>query len=39
MDLKTRYLGLELKSPLVVGASPLAEDRDNIKKMEDAGVA
>ncbi|MFH1278196.1 MAG: dihydroorotate dehydrogenase-like protein [Candidatus Eisenbacteria bacterium] len=39
MDLKTRYLGLELKSPIMVGASPLAEETDNIKRMEDAGAA
>jgi len=38
MNLKTRYLGLELESPLVPGASPLMEDLSNIKKMEDAGA-
>jgi dihydroorotate dehydrogenase (fumarate) len=39
MDLTTRYLGLKLRSPLVVSASPLSEDLDNIKRMEDAGAA
>ena len=39
MNLKTRYLGLELESPLVPGASPLMEDLSNIKKMEDAGAS
>lgn len=40
MDLRTSYLGLELRSPLVVGAAaPLTEDVDNIKKMEDTGAA
>lgn len=39
MNLKTTYLGLELKSPLVASASPLMQDLDNIKKMEDAGAA
>lgn len=31
-------MGLTLKSPLVVSASPLSEKLDNIKKMEDAGA-
>ncbi len=39
MDLSTTYLGLRLKSPLVASASPLSEDLDNIKRMEDAGAA
>lgn len=39
MDLSTRYLGLRLKSPLVPSASPLSEDLDNIKRLEDAGAA
>ena len=38
MNLNTTYLGLNLRSPLVVGASPLSEDIDNIKRMEDAGA-
>ncbi len=40
MDLTTTYMGLELRSPLVVGAAaPLTEDIDKIKRMEDAGAA
>jgi dihydroorotate dehydrogenase (fumarate) len=39
MDLTTKYLGLKLRTPLVVGASPLSEDIDTIKKMEDAGAS
>jgi len=39
MDLTTNYLGMKLRSPLVVSASPLSEDVDNIKRMEDAGAA
>ena len=39
MDISTHYLGLKLRSPLVVLASPLSEEIDNIKRMEDAGAA
>ncbi len=39
MDLKTNYLGLALKSPLVVSANPLSEDLNNLRKMEDSGAA
>jgi dihydroorotate dehydrogenase (fumarate) len=39
MDLSTRYLGLNLRSPLVPSASPLSDNLDNIKRMEDAGAA
>jgi dihydroorotate dehydrogenase (fumarate) len=39
MDLSTTYVGLILPNPLVVLASPLCEDIDNIRKMEDAGAA
>jgi dihydroorotate dehydrogenase (fumarate) len=39
MDLTTTYLGLKLNSPLVISASPLSEDVDNIKRMADAGAA
>jgi len=39
MDLTTNYLGLKLRTPLVPSASPLSEDIDNIKKMEDAGAS
>ncbi len=40
MNLTTTYMGLTLRSPLVVGAAaPLTEDIDNIKQIEDAGAA
>jgi dihydroorotate dehydrogenase (fumarate) len=39
MNLKTTYLGLDLRTPLVVSASPLSESLDNIKRMEDAGAS
>jgi len=38
-DLKTTYLGLELKNPLVVGACNLSKDLANMKKLEEAGAA
>jgi dihydroorotate dehydrogenase (fumarate) len=39
MDLRTKYLGLHLKNPLVASASPLSRDLTNIRRMEDAGAA
>jgi dihydroorotate dehydrogenase (fumarate) len=40
MDLTTTYMGLKLKSPLVVGAAtPLTENIDKIKTIEDAGAS
>ncbi len=39
MNLNTSYLGLQLKSPLVVSASPLSEEISNIKRMEDSGAS
>ncbi|MFZ4462396.1 MAG: dihydroorotate dehydrogenase, partial [Bacteroidales bacterium] len=39
MNLKTKYLGLELKNPIIVGASNLVTDLDMLKKLEDAGAA
>ncbi len=39
MDLSTTYLGLKLKNPLVVSASPLSKSIDNYKLLEEAGVA
>lgn len=38
MDLTTKYLGMDLKSPLVASASPLSKELDNFKKLEDAGA-
>ncbi|MDX6769737.1 MAG: dihydroorotate dehydrogenase-like protein [Elusimicrobiota bacterium] len=39
MDLRTRYLGLTLKNPLMPSASPLGETLDSAKRLEDAGAA
>ena len=39
MNLSTDYLGMKLRTPIVPSASPLSEDLDNIKRMEDAGAA
>lgn len=38
MKLETTYLGLKLRSPIVVSASTLSKDLDNILMMEDAGA-
>ncbi len=37
-DLKTTYLGLELRNPLIVGASNLVMDLELVKKIEEAGA-
>lgn len=39
VDLKTTYLGLELKNPLVLSASPLSERIDLVRDYEQAGVS
>ena len=39
IDLSTEYLGMRLPHPLVAGASPLADDLDGVKRLEDAGAA
>jgi dihydroorotate dehydrogenase (fumarate) len=39
MDLSTTYLGLSLPHPLMPGASPLVDDLDMVKRLEDAGAA
>lgn len=38
-ELKTTYMGIELKNPLIVGASNMVIDIENLKKMEAAGAA
>ena len=38
-DLSTRYLGLQLKTPLVVSASPLSQEISGIRRLEDAGAS
>ena len=39
MDLSTTYLGFPLPHPFVCGASPLADDLDTARRLEDAGAA
>ncbi|NET38685.1 MAG: dihydroorotate dehydrogenase-like protein [Cyanothece sp. SIO1E1] len=40
MDLTTNYMGLKLRSPLIVGAcAPLTEELHNLRQIEDAGAA
>src|SRR6266704_2846116 len=38
-DLETRYLGLELRSPLVASASPLSGTADGVRRLADGGAA
>ena len=38
-DLRTNYLGMLLKSPLLASASPLCESVDNIRRLEDHQIA
>ena len=39
IDLKTNYLGLQLRTPLVASASPLSQEIDSIRHLEDAGAS
>jgi len=39
MDLTTSYMGLKLKNPIIVGASPLTSSFESIQKLEENGVA
>jgi len=39
VNLKTSYLGLELKNPLVVSSSPLTDDVGSVAKLEEAGAS
>ena len=39
MDLSTTYLGMRLPHPLIVGASPLSDDVDVARALEDAGAS
>lgn len=38
MDLKTRYLGLDLPSPIVAAASPITGEVDNIRQLAEMGA-
>lgn len=37
-DLKTRWLGLSLKTPFVIGASPVGDDLDKVAALVEAGA-
>jgi len=39
IDLRTTYLGLHLRTPLVASASPLSQEIDGIRHLEDAGAS
>jgi len=39
MNLATTYMGIPLRSPMVVGSSPLTEDLDTVRRLEDEGAA
>lgn len=39
MSLVTPYLGFDLPHPFVLGASPIVDDLDAVRRAEDAGVA
>ena len=39
IDLTTKYLGLKLSNPIVASASPLSDSLDNIRRLEDHGIA
>jgi len=39
IDLSTRYLGLHLPHPFMPGASPMVDDLDMVRRLEDAGSA
>lgn len=39
MNLKTNYLGIELKNPLIIGASNLVTQPEILKRLEDVGAS
>jgi dihydroorotate dehydrogenase (fumarate) len=38
-DLSTRYLGMQLRTPLVASASPLSQEMASLRNLEDAGAS
>jgi len=38
-NLKTKYMGIEIDNPIIIGASNLVTDLDKLKKAEDLGAA
>ncbi|HXZ33588.1 MAG TPA: dihydroorotate dehydrogenase-like protein [Terriglobales bacterium] len=39
IDLSTTYLGLKLRTPLMPSASPLSQELDTIRRLEDSGAS
>jgi len=39
MDMRTTYLGMQLKNPIVPSSSPLSHSVDGIRRLEDAGAS
>jgi dihydroorotate dehydrogenase (fumarate) len=39
MNLATNYLGLNLSNPIMPGASPMVDNLDTVKQLEDSGAA
>ena len=39
MNLATTYMGMSLPTPMIVGSSPLTDDLDLVKRLEDAGAS
>lgn len=39
MNLKTNYLGIPLRHPLIIGSSSLTNDLDTVRELEDEGAA
>ena len=39
IDLSTTYLGLKLRTPMVPSASPLSQEIDSIRRLEDTGAS
>lgn len=39
IDLSTTYMGLKLRTPLVTSASPLTQELDSVRRLEDAGAS
>lgn len=38
-NLKTKYMGIELDNPIIIGASDMSKDLDKLKKAEELGAA
>ena len=38
-NLKTKYMGIELRNPIIIGASNLSANIDNLKRLEESGAA